>query len=284
MNIMNRIIQNTLVAATAIGFMPASQAAIPQNGVFTACYVTRTGTLRLIDTAKVQTCKAGELPISWNQVGPVGSAGPKGDPGAMGPAGPQGPIGATGAVGPQGPIGATGPTGPQGPEGPAGKDGKDGPAVVVVDSVGTVVGNVIGVIDFLVEENSHIHPVFVAININEKVFTVAVDRNGYWSGYYGRLRFSQPSCQGQAYLGSSDPRLGPFPLSHVRIPFRDGDGNNILFAETDGIYQENVAYSSTETDAGCSSNWGGTMRYAMPVAPIQNLDELFTPPFEVVVQ
>src|SRR4051794_41928003 len=43
-----------------------------------------TGALRVIDTAKGQTCTTGEAPISWGAVGPQGPTGPTG---------PRGPIG-----------------------------------------------------------------------------------------------------------------------------------------------------------------------------------------------
>src|SRR5919201_2841617 len=62
----------------------AAVASIPgTNGVISACYDTKTGAVRIIDSSK-STCYKGENPISWNQTGPQGPAGPQG---------PQGPTG-----------------------------------------------------------------------------------------------------------------------------------------------------------------------------------------------
>lgn len=74
--------------------------------------------------------------VSWNQVGPMGPAGPggemgpQGETGAQGPQGNTGPQGATGPAGPQGdvgPQGETGATGATGPQGPQGNTGPQGP-------------------------------------------------------------------------------------------------------------------------------------------------------------
>ena len=77
-----------------------------------ACVTKSTGGVRMVPTGN--TCKANEYPISWNQRGPEGPAGPQG---------PAGPHGEVGAVGPQGEVGPAGPTGPQGEAGPAGPQG-----------------------------------------------------------------------------------------------------------------------------------------------------------------
>jgi hypothetical protein len=60
-------------------------ATIPDGqGVIHACYKPLKGDLRVIDSG---SCASGELPLSWNQVGPQGPIGP------VGPAGPAGPSG-----------------------------------------------------------------------------------------------------------------------------------------------------------------------------------------------
>lgn len=274
----NRIIQNTLVAATAVGFLPA-QATIPDaDGAFTGCYVTKTGALRLIDTAKVQTCKSGEVIITWNQagqqgpVGPAGPQGPEGPTGAVGPMGPAGPKGDTGETGP------AGPQGPVGPEGPAGQDGQDGSAVVVVDSVGTVLGNVIGGTKLL----PYYDRTNVALNINGQVYSVVVNRNGFWQD--GMLYYELPNCLGTAYLEDiSNGNLGVFPVSYVTY-------NNVLFVEAGEIIT-GAQYRSTgsQGDKTCipaaSTTGVGTMSgTAVPLARIIDLDTLFTPPFEVMMQ
>ncbi len=82
------------------------RATIPApSGVIYGCYSTSSGALRVIDNS-VSSCKAYEIPLHWNQVGPMGPMGPQG---VQGPAGPQGPPGM------QGPVGPTGPAGPAGP-------------------------------------------------------------------------------------------------------------------------------------------------------------------------
>ena len=87
--------------------------------------------------------------------GPAGTSGAQGPAGAPGAQGPQGPAGAAGAPGPQGPQGAQGPIGAQGPSGPQGEVGPIGPAgpqgsagqgaLIVVDSTGAVVGQLVDV-------------------------------------------------------------------------------------------------------------------------------------------
>lgn len=57
-------------------------------------------------------------------LGPMGPAGPQGEPGPMGPMGPAGP---QGDEGPQGEKGDTGATGPMGAQGDAGSQGAIGP-------------------------------------------------------------------------------------------------------------------------------------------------------------
>ena len=106
----------TIVLALGRG----AAASIPDGqGTIHACYATRpsfftpAGSTRIIDSAAA-VCQAGEVPISWNQSGPVGPQGAQGDPGVQGPAGT---AGAQGAAGPQGAAGAQGPKGDPGPPG-----------------------------------------------------------------------------------------------------------------------------------------------------------------------
>lgn len=107
-----------LVVAGMVAF-----ASIPDSaGVINGCYATKTGALRVIDTA-TQSCARGEVALSWNQVGPQG---PQGLQGLTGATGPQGLTGATGAVGPAGPTGPTGATGAAGTPGTNGTDGTNG--------------------------------------------------------------------------------------------------------------------------------------------------------------
>jgi len=131
----NRIACHLLELSTwrqpAFAVLAAVAFAGSSSGVFAADTPTFRGCLNLkgdlynvaVSPAQPSACKQGDSVVSWNQVGPVGPQGAKGDPGATGPVGPQGLKGDPGAAGPQGATGPTGPTGPagaQGPQGPAG--------------------------------------------------------------------------------------------------------------------------------------------------------------------
>jgi hypothetical protein len=95
-------------AAVLVVGAGAAFATIPDaNGVYTACKLNATGTIRLIDpsgpaTSLLSHCTSLETAVTWNQ------RGQKGDTGATGEAGPQGP------AGPEGPAGPAGPPGPAG--------------------------------------------------------------------------------------------------------------------------------------------------------------------------
>jgi len=75
------------VAMAAAG--SAAWAAIPDGGsVIHSC--VKNGAIRIIDTDAGQACKAGELPLQWNQIGLQGPPGPKGDQGEPGAPGSPG--------------------------------------------------------------------------------------------------------------------------------------------------------------------------------------------------
>ncbi|RIK36815.1 MAG: hypothetical protein DCC55_26145 [Chloroflexi bacterium] len=106
----------------------ADAASIPElTGEITGCYDTENGALRVINAAAGQQCGATEQTLIWNQIGPAGPQGEKGDTGPAGPAGPQGEKGNTGPAGPVGPKGDTGAAGPAGPKGEQGDPGPTGP-------------------------------------------------------------------------------------------------------------------------------------------------------------
>jgi hypothetical protein len=130
------------VALSVAGVMATvgvASAAIPApDGAIKGCYATTNGLLlgipyskgdtRIVDSA--ESCRSYETPLTWNQTGPRGPAGPqgaKGDAGPQGPKGNAGPDGASGPAGPAGPKGDTGATGPAGSQGPAGATGPQGP-------------------------------------------------------------------------------------------------------------------------------------------------------------
>jgi hypothetical protein len=111
----------------------AAYATIPDgNGVYTACLLKSTGTIRLIDpsisgSTLLNHCTQYETEITFNEQGQPGPKGATGATGATGPAGPAGPAGPTGATGQTGAQGATGPAGPAGPTGQTGQEGPAGP-------------------------------------------------------------------------------------------------------------------------------------------------------------
>ena len=72
-----------LVAVVAGGI---AWATIPENGVYTGCYLKSGGTLRVIDAS--QKCKTTETRITWNQQGQPGEPGQRGEQGEQGPPGP----------------------------------------------------------------------------------------------------------------------------------------------------------------------------------------------------
>src|SRR3954452_5274514 len=87
----------TVLALTLVGGI--AWATIPSDGgVYTACKLNATGTIRLIDpslpsTSLLQHCTSIETQIAWNQKGQKGDAGPQGltgPPGAKGTDGTNG--------------------------------------------------------------------------------------------------------------------------------------------------------------------------------------------------
>lgn len=124
-----------LLSAAVLSTSLRAQAA-PADSVIKACYVKRSGTIYRVEaeSAPTECTSRRDIPMVWNQRGPVGPAGPQGEAGPAGERGPAGSDGAAGAQGPAGPAGAdgapgaAGAAGPQGPAGPAGADGAQGPA------------------------------------------------------------------------------------------------------------------------------------------------------------
>jgi hypothetical protein len=120
----SRRLWTSLAAITAalIAGAAAAFASIPAaDGTINGCYTKVGGVLRVIDTAKGESCNPRlETALKWSQTGPAGPAGlpgPKGDTGQTGPAGPKGD---TGPAGPKGDTGSAGPQCDTGPQGPAG--------------------------------------------------------------------------------------------------------------------------------------------------------------------
>src|SRR5437879_3781267 len=107
----NRIARHLLEVSTwrqpALAVVAAVAFAGSSSGVFAADTPTFRGCLNLkgdlynvaVSPAQPSACKQGDSVVSWNQVGPVGPQGAKGDPG---PAGAPGLKGDPGVAGPQG--------------------------------------------------------------------------------------------------------------------------------------------------------------------------------------
>jgi hypothetical protein len=113
-------------ATTALATALVSMSAHGQSmGSITVCVKNDDGNMRYVAALP---CKANELPITLNLMGPQGPTGLQGESGPAGPAGPIGPVGPAGAQGPMGPAGPAGVPGVQGPAGVAGPPGPAGSA------------------------------------------------------------------------------------------------------------------------------------------------------------
>jgi hypothetical protein len=123
----------------ALAITTSAFASIPDpGGVIHGCY-EKNGHLTVIDSS--DACKSNQTSLNWNQTGPQGPQGAKGDTGPPGPTGPQGSKGDTGAVGLQGPQGLKGDTGAAGPQGVQGPAGAAGPAGVTNAYTTSAAGN-----------------------------------------------------------------------------------------------------------------------------------------------
>lgn len=122
-----------IVIALLLGGSVAFGAIPGAGGKIDGCYTKLGGVVRVVDKAKSESCNSKlETPLSWNQTGPAGPKGEKGDvgptgmPGEQGEKGDAGPPGAKGEKGDIGPAGADGAKGEKGDTGPAGADGAKG--------------------------------------------------------------------------------------------------------------------------------------------------------------
>src|SRR5438874_1591795 len=112
----------TVMATAAFAGLSFGVCAADLN-TFRACLTSKGDLYSVVTGLAPPACKQGDPVVSWNQVGPAGPQGAKGDAGPVGPAGPEGLKGATGPAGPQGATGAAGPQGVKGDQGPAGPAG-----------------------------------------------------------------------------------------------------------------------------------------------------------------
>lgn len=118
MRMQKRLVVVTGAAALALAGGVAWATIPGDGGVIQGCYTKIGGILRVIDTAKGQSCHSAlEVPISWNQKGVKGDAGAPGSPGPQGDKGDRGEKGADGTPGEQGQPGEQGPSGSPGVSG-----------------------------------------------------------------------------------------------------------------------------------------------------------------------
>jgi hypothetical protein len=125
------VIIGTAVATIAGGGSAAALATGTTPGsVYEGCLNHNLGALYNVKVSPTSPpgCLPHDTLITWNQIGPAGAPGAKGDTGAPGPPGPKGDTGAQGPKGDTGPAGPGGPAGPTGPAGPKGDTGAAGPA------------------------------------------------------------------------------------------------------------------------------------------------------------
>lgn len=124
-----------MLAGLALGAALAggvAWATIPaDNGLYTACKLKATGTIRLIDpsgpsSSLLSRCTSLETQITWNQNGQKGDPGPAGARGADGIDGKDGLPGADGLAGVKGETGVAGAAGADGAKGERGERGEQG--------------------------------------------------------------------------------------------------------------------------------------------------------------
>jgi len=79
-----------IVAVGAAVFVLSGSVSVvsAQTTIISSCVTSKTGSVRIVGAT--DTCKNGEIPMTWNQQGPQGPAGPAGPTGATGPQGPAG--------------------------------------------------------------------------------------------------------------------------------------------------------------------------------------------------
>ena len=214
------------IAGVAIG-----AAASTPEAVISGCVNKTSGILRI-----ATKCSKTEVILKWNQRGIQGEQGIQGlqgipgDKGEPGTKGEQGPKGDTGAKGDQGAAGVPG----AGFAGPAGAQGAAGPAgrqLVVRDSVGTLVGYLIGTLNIGTDIDPAIMP---AGNFYENSVQVwdPISEAKFVYDYTGRpltsyVLFSGANCTGNAYVAYSDSIVGQIATVSKYIAFSDSPTGTI---------------------------------------------------------
>lgn len=91
-----RLAVGALVVLLLSTTMAAASVPHSETEIISACYLKAGGAVRVIDAEAGETCRRGEVAISWSERGPQGEpgeAGPAGEPGAKGERGDPGPAG-----------------------------------------------------------------------------------------------------------------------------------------------------------------------------------------------
>lgn len=192
----------TLVVAAGSA-VAAYAGAIPSQ--IYACYLTNTGTVRIVDA--YATCKTNETKLTWNIQGPPGA---RGDTGATGEQGIQGPQGAKGDTGAKGDAGAAGPAGATGPQGATGAQGSPATALWAV------VGQDGGLL-----RQSHAVDSGIMNTYGPGSYEVIFDRN-------------VSNCAYVTTLGEKIPEPGPtFSAGVITVYPRYGNANGVFVQVTD---------------------------------------------------
>lgn len=110
------------IGANVAAFASSSSSTKP----IAACYVPKSGAVRIVGSTSKPHCRTGEKALVWATSGHAGQRGAVGATGAVGPQGLAGPAGAAGAAGAVGAAGAPGAVGPAGATGAPGSAGATG--------------------------------------------------------------------------------------------------------------------------------------------------------------
>lgn len=206
-----------------------------------------------------QECRRHEAPVHWSLAGSV--------QGVQAVAGPPGPPGPQGLAGPAGPVGPAGPAGPQGPQGPPGPSGGGG--LMVVDSIGTLVGGVLG----LTFDGSQRVLANVVVQKDGRMVALVVYPD-HFEGTGPSLAYESTNCTGTPLLdGDFNTLILPATI--------EGPGNTAYVPDTSAPPQSLTANSLLQLGTCFQVQGGFGLQSAVPARPLVDLDTLFTRPFSV---
>ncbi|MEK6667149.1 MAG: hypothetical protein AABZ20_12095 [candidate division NC10 bacterium] len=169
-----------------------------------------------------------------------------------------------------------GPQGPAGPAGPAGPPGPAGGGLTVVDSIGTLVGNVAG----FFFDASQGYLAYVAGQSNGLMFLVVVSRKGF-EGSGQSLWFTSDNCTGDAFLDPDFTSL--LPLATIESP-----GSTVYVPDPKATDPQAIIAKSFRQIGQCSpfeSAFESDTRPVVPAIQLNNLGPpLYTPPFSISIK